>query len=179
MKEQQANSLQRELDELTYGSKTDDEISVLRKQKIEHERKLNDQEEELDELAGQVQLLEQAKLKLEMDLEQHRKSSKKDAQQYEEELEEIRCNAQKKVKTLEAQLENEHEERTSLLREKHELERRLVTALETDRNDKACDEVLMLRLKRDLKRTKALLRDTQAQLERLKTENPGKFCLLV
>lgn len=75
---------------------------------------------------------------------------------------------------MEAQLENEHEERTMLLREKHELERRLVAALETDRNEKACDEVLMQRLKRDLKRTKALLRDTQSQLERLKTENPGK-----
>lgn len=99
MKEAAVEALQRELNELTYSSKTDDEVSVLRKQKIEHERKVNDQEEELDELAGQVQLLEQAKLKLEMDLEQHRKSSKKDAQQYEEEIEEIRCNAQKKIKS--------------------------------------------------------------------------------
>lgn len=99
MKEESLNSLQRELDELTLGTKTDDEVSVLRKQKIEYERRLNDQEEELDELAGQVQLLEQAKLKLEMDLEQHRKLAKKDSQQYEEELEEIRCNAQKKVKS--------------------------------------------------------------------------------
>lgn len=193
MKEEAVVALQRELDELTYGSKTDDEVSVLRKQKIESERKLNDQEEELDELAGQVQLLEQAKLKLEMDLEQYRKSSKKDAQQFEEEIEEIRCNAQKKIKSkyhiartflleceikllslaLEAQLESEHEERTLLLREKHELERRLVASLDTDRSDKAYDEALMQRLKRDLKRTKALLRDTQAQLERLKTENPG------
>lgn len=79
------------------------------------------------------------------------------------------------VVALESQLESEHEERTLLLREKHELERRLVAALETDRTDKASDEALMQRLKRDLKRTKALLRDTQAQLERLKTENPGKI----
>lgn len=84
---------------MTYGCKTEEEIAVLRKQKSDFERRLNDQEEELDELAGQVQLLEQAKLKLEMDLEQQRKSSKKDVQQYEEELEEVRCNAQKKAKS--------------------------------------------------------------------------------
>lgn len=78
---------------------------------------------------------------------------------------------------LEAQLENEHEERTILLREKHELERRLVAALENDRNDKACDEAVFQRLKRDLKRTKVLLRDTQTQLERQKAENPGKIMI--
>lgn len=62
-----------------------------------------------------------------------------------------------------------------LLREKHELERRLAAAAESERNGRAGDEALLLRLKRDLKRTKALLRDTQAQLERQKAETPGKF----
>lgn len=99
MKEEKVTILQRELDELTYGGKTEEEVTILRKQKIDHERKLHEQEEELDELAGQVQLLEQAKLKLEMSLEQLRKSSKKEAQQHDEELEEVRCNAQKKVKS--------------------------------------------------------------------------------
>lgn len=61
-----------------------------------------------------------------------------------------------------------------MLREKHELERRLTAALESDRSEKACDEAVLQRLKRDLKRTKALLRDTQAQLERQKAENPSK-----
>lgn len=75
---------------------------------------------------------------------------------------------------FEAQLENEHEERTHLVREKHELERRLIELLETDKNEKACDEAVFHRLKRDLKRTKALLKDTQAQLERSKLENPNK-----
>lgn len=174
LKEERLRGLQKEYDELTYGGKTEEEIATLRKQKNDLDRKLHDQEEELDELAGQVQLLEQAKLKLEMTLESMRKTSKKEAQQHEDELEEVRCNAQKKLKALEAQLENEHEERTLLLREKHELERRLAEAAETDRNEKACDEALLQRLKRDLKRTKILLKDTQAQLERQKTENPSK-----
>lgn len=98
LKDEKLNSLQKDLDELTYGGKTEEEVTLLRKQKIDCERRLHDQEEELDELAGQVQLLEQAKLKLEMNLEQQRKCGKKEAQQHEEELEEVRCNAQKKVK---------------------------------------------------------------------------------
>lgn len=49
-------------------------------------------------LSGQNQLLEQAKLRLEMSLEQLRKEAKREAQQRDEELEEARCNAQKKVK---------------------------------------------------------------------------------
>lgn len=79
------------------------------------------------------------------------------------------------VSALEAQLENEHEERTILLREKHELERRLTALAESDRNDRAGDEALLHRLKRDLKRTKVLLRDTQSQLERLKADSPGNL----
>lgn len=75
---------------------------------------------------------------------------------------------------LEAQLENEHEERTILLRERHELERRLAAAAESDRTERAVDEAALHRLKRDLKKTKALLRDAQSQLERQKAENPGR-----
>ncbi|XP_056632442.1 unconventional myosin-XVIIIa isoform X4 [Diorhabda sublineata] len=174
LKEERLLALQREFDEVTCSGKTEEEVTVLRKQKIDCERRLQDQEEELDELAGQVQLLEQAKLRLEMTLESMRKEAKKEAQMRDEELEEVRCNAHKKVKALEQQLENEHEERTLLLREKHELERRLAAAAELERHDRAGDEALLQRLRRDLKRTKALLRDTQAQLERQKSETAGK-----
>ncbi|GLV36928.1 Myosin heavy chain-like [Carabus blaptoides fortunei] len=171
------HSLQRELDEITFGGKTEEEVTLLRKQKMELERKLHEQEEELDELAGQTQLLEQTKLRLEMSLEQTRKEAKRETQQRDEELEEARCNAQKKVKALEAQLENEHEERTLLLREKHELERRLSAAHDAERNERAGDEALLQRLKRDLRRTKALLRDAQTMLERQKADSPGKAVL--
>nr|CAH7741229.1 unnamed protein product [Callosobruchus chinensis] len=174
LKEEKLLALQREFDEVTCGGKTEEEVTVLRRQKIDLERRMQDQEEELDELAGQVQLLEQAKLRLEMTLEQMRKEAKKEAHARDEELEDVRCNAQKKVKALEQQLENEHEERTLLLREKHELERRLAAAAESERQDRAGDEALLHRLKKDVKRTKALLRDTQAQLERQKAETPGK-----
>ncbi|CAG9818729.1 unnamed protein product, partial [Phaedon cochleariae] len=174
LKEERLLALQREFDEVTCGGRTEEEVTLLRKHKIDSDRRLHDQEEELDELAGRVQLLEQAKLRLEMALEQTRKEAKKEAQARDEEVEEVRGNAQKKVKALEQQLENEHDERTLLLREKHELERRLAAAAEYERHDRAGEEALLQRLKRDLKRTKALLRDTQAQLDRQKAETPGK-----
>lgn len=177
LKEERLRTLTQELEELTFGGKTEEEVAQLKKAKHELEKRAKDQEEELDDLAGQVQLLEQAKLRLEMSIEQQRKEMRKEMQQRDEELEDVRGNAHKKVKTLESQLENEHEERTILLREKHELERRLVALEEQDRADRAAEAETMQRLKRDLKRTKALLRDAQTMLERSKGDSTGKAAL--
>lgn len=162
---------------MTFGGKTEEEVAQLKKIKHELEKKCKDQEEELDDLAGQVQLLEQAKLRLEMSIEQQRKETRKEMQQRDDELEDVRGNAHKKVKALEGQLENEHEERTTLLREKHELERRLVAYEEQDRTDRATEIETTQRLKRDLKRTRALLRDAQTMLERSKGDSTGKAVL--
>lgn len=59
---------------------------------------LYQQEEELDDLAGQVQMLEGTKVRLEMSIEQMRKENRREMAQREEELEEVRIAAQKKVK---------------------------------------------------------------------------------
>lgn len=177
LKEERLRTLSQELEELTFGGKTEEEVAQLKKAKHELEKRVKDQEEELDDLAGQVQLLEQAKLRLEMSIEQQRKEIRKEMQQRDEELEDVRGNALKKVKALESQLENEHEERTILLREKHELERRLVAIEEQDRAERAAEADTMHRLKRDLKRTKALLRDAQTMLERSKGDSTGKAAL--
>ncbi|XP_076235916.1 unconventional myosin-XVIIIa isoform X3 [Calliopsis andreniformis] len=177
LKEERLRTLSQELEELTFGGKTEEEVAQLKKAKHELEKRVKDQEEELDDLAGQVQLLEQAKLRLEMSIEQQRKEMRKEMQQRDEELEDVRGNALKKVKALESQLENEHEERTILLREKHELERRLVATEEQDRAERVAEAETMHRLKRDLKRTKALLRDAQTMLERSKGDSTGKAAL--
>ncbi|XP_047348988.1 unconventional myosin-XVIIIa isoform X3 [Vespa velutina] len=177
LKEERLRTLSQELEELTFGGKTEEEVAQLKKAKHELEKRAKDQEEELDDLAGQVQLLEQAKLRLEMSIEQQRKEMRKEMQQRDEELEDVRGNALKKVKALESQLENEHEERTILLREKHEFERRLVAIEEQDRADRAVDAETTQRLKRDLKRTRALLRDAQTMLERSKGDSTGKAAL--
>lgn len=73
---------------------------------------------------------------------------------------------------LEAQLENEHEERTLLVREKHELERRIADL--QDRTITHVDEDYVHKLKKELKKTKVLLRDTQTMLEKAQSEGSHK-----
>lgn len=175
MRGERLASLTKEIDELTSDGRSDVDVAALRRSKNELELKVKDQEEELDELAGQVQMLESARLRLEMSMEQTRKENKKEISQRDEEMEDIRCSAQKKVKALEAQLESEHEERTLLVREKHELERQLLSVAQQAAN--AMDDDTIMKLKRDLKRTKALLKDAQTQVERARSDTPSKVLL--
>lgn len=166
--------MQRELEDMSFSGGTEEEVAQLKRSKMEFERRNKEQEEELDELAGQIQLLEQSKLRLEMSLETMRKDARREAQQRDDELEDIRGSSYKKIKALECQLESEHEERTLLLREKHELERRLANLEEQDRVDRANEEAVNQKLRRDLRKYKALLKDCQTQLERLKADSPNK-----
>lgn len=53
----------------------------------------------MDDLAGQVQMLESAKIRLEMSIEQTRKENRKELSQRDEEVEEVRISAQKKIKS--------------------------------------------------------------------------------
>uniref|UniRef100_A0A1B0CWF9 Uncharacterized protein n=1 Tax=Lutzomyia longipalpis TaxID=7200 RepID=A0A1B0CWF9_LUTLO len=163
LKEEKLASLQRELEEMTFGGGTEEEVAQLKRSKLELERRNKEQEEELDEMAGQVQTM--------------RKEARREAQQRDDELEEARGASYKKIKALECQLETEHEERTLLVREKHELERRLAAAAEQDRADRAAEESAIQKLKRDLRKYKALLKDAQSQLERAKADSPGKILI--
>ncbi|KAK7082070.1 Myosin tail [Halocaridina rubra] len=175
LKEEKVSALNRELDDLTSSGKVEEEVATLKKAKHDLELRIKDQEEELDDLAGQVQMLEGAKVRLEMSMEQMRKEHRREVSQREEELEDVRISAQKKIKSLEAQLENEHEERTLLVREKHELERRIADL--QDRTITHVDEDYVHKLKKELKKTKALLRDTQTMLEKAQSEGSHKLIL--
>ncbi|XP_050353140.1 unconventional myosin-XVIIIa isoform X2 [Nymphalis io] len=171
LKEERLSAAARELEERGGGG---DELAALRRARAELERRLRDQDEELDELAGQTQLLESSKLRLEMLLEQQRKEARLEAAARDDEMEETRANASKKLKMLESQLESEHAERSLLLRERHELERRLASLEETARAENMEQAQLVQRLKRDLKRYRALLRDAQTMLEQKEKEGGGK-----
>ncbi|XP_026333803.1 unconventional myosin-XVIIIa isoform X2 [Hyposmocoma kahamanoa] len=171
LKEERLAAATRELEERGGGG---DEVTALRRAKTELERRVRDQEEELDDLAGQIQLLESSKLRLEMLLEQQRKEARLEAAARDDEMEETRANASKKLKILESQLESEHAERSLLLRERHELERRLAALEETARAENHDTQQLVTRLKRDLKRYRALLRDAQTMLEQKEKEGGGK-----
>ncbi|GIY31161.1 unconventional myosin-XVIIIa [Caerostris darwini] len=163
--------LTRELDELTLSSKGEEEVTQLKRAKQDLERKSRDQEEELEELAAQVQMLEQSKLRLEMSLEKVRQEHRREASVREEEIEEIRASFSKKIKNLEAQLESEQDERHQLVKQKHELERRLYEIAD---QPPPHDPEVERRLRRDLKRTKALLRDAQSMLEHTREGQSSK-----
>merc|ERR1719402_439764 len=92
-----------------------------------------------------------------------KKEQRKEAQDKDDELEEVRAAATKKTKALEQQLEQEHEDRVGLLREKHELEAKIGRF--QDILERSGDEEQVSKLKKDLKRTKALLRDAQIMME--------------
>lgn len=77
---------------------------------------------------------------------------------------------------LECQLEAEHEERTAILRAKQEIERKLFEMEEYTASQTASQEQIS-RLKRELKRTRALLKDAQTMLEQNKNDVLGKGML--
>ena len=76
---------------------------------------------------------------------------------------------------MEQQLENEHEERINFMREKHELETKIINLQEVA--SRSADEEQLIKAKKDLKRTKALLKDAQSQIEKSKTETSNKVVL--
>merc|ERR1719412_2440495 len=78
-KEEKIGALNQELEELqTGGGAFEEEVSSLKRQKHDLEMRLKDQEEELDDLAGQVQMLEQAKTKLEMSMVAQKKEHRRE-----------------------------------------------------------------------------------------------------
>eukprot|EP00096_Caligus_rogercresseyi_P008530 TRINITY_DN274_c0_g1_i15.p1 TRINITY_DN274_c0_g1~~TRINITY_DN274_c0_g1_i15.p1 ORF type:complete len:762 (-),score=345.87 TRINITY_DN274_c0_g1_i15:862-3147(-) len=174
-KEEKINALNKELESIHHGGAIEEEISHLKKQKSELDARLMDQEEELDDLAGQVQMLEQSKIKLEMSIAAQKKEHRKELGSKEEELEDARAAAQKRIKALEQQLENEHEERMAFVREKHELETKIMNLQELA--SRSTDEEYVIKLKKNLKKTKALLKDAQCMIDMNRNDSSSKIVL--
>ncbi|XP_064892945.1 unconventional myosin-XVIIIa isoform X5 [Columba livia] len=169
---QKAEALEAELQDISsQESKDEASLAKVKKQLRDLEAKVKDQEEELDEQAGTIQMLEQAKLRLEMEMERLRQTHAKEVESRDEEVEEIRQSCQKKLKQMEVQLEEEYEDKQKVLREKRELESKL-SAFSEQANQR--DFETEKRLRRDLKRTKALLADAQIMLDHLKNNAPSK-----
>ena len=148
---------------------------------------------------SQVQMLETSKMKLELEITQMKKDFRREIQCREDDLEDIRylstwkisstgcpkykddltykfqisrASNSKKVKVLEQQLEQEHEERMGFVREKHDLESKIMNL--QDLLDRSSDEELVIKLKKDLKRTKALLKDAQMYMDKNQTDGTSK-----
>ncbi|XP_046719555.1 unconventional myosin-XVIIIa isoform X1 [Silurus meridionalis] len=152
-------------------SKDEASLAKVKKQLRDLEAKVKDQEEELDEQAGTIQMLEQAKLRLEMEMERLRHTHSKEIESKDDEVEEIRQSCSKKLKQMEVQLEEEYEDKQKVLRERRELEAKLLAAQDqVSHRDVETEK----RLRKDLKRTKALLADAQIMLDHLKNNAPSK-----
>ncbi|XP_072099394.1 unconventional myosin-XVIIIa isoform X2 [Mobula birostris] len=169
---QRAERLDVELQDLSsQESKDEASLAKVKKQVRELEAKVKDQEEELDEQAGTIQMLEQAKLRLEMEMERYRQTQAKEIESKEEEVEEIRQSCQKKLKQFELQLEEEYDDKQKILREKRDLENKLAVVSEkVSERDFETEK----RLRKDLRRTKALLADAQIMLDHFKNNAPSK-----
>ncbi|XP_074869502.1 unconventional myosin-XVIIIa isoform X4 [Carettochelys insculpta] len=169
---QKLEALEAELQDVScQESKDEASLAKVKKQVRDLEAKVKDQEEELDEQAGTIQLLEQAKLRLEMEMERLRQSHTKEVESRDEEVEEVRQSCQKKLKQMEVQLEEEYEEKQKVLREKRDLESKLAAVSDqVSQRDFETEK----RLRKDLKRTKALLADAQVMLDHLKNNAPSK-----
>ncbi|XP_046531695.1 unconventional myosin-XVIIIa isoform X2 [Equus quagga] len=169
---QKVVSLEAELQDISsQESKDEASLAKVKKQLRDLEAKVKDQEEELDEQAGTIQMLEQAKLRLEMEMERMRQTHSKEMESRDEEVEEARQSCQKKLKQMEVQLEEEYEDKQKVLREKRELESKLTTLSDqVNQRDFESEK----RLRKDLKRTKALLADAQIMLDHLKNNAPSK-----
>ncbi|XP_035304201.1 unconventional myosin-XVIIIa isoform X5 [Cricetulus griseus] len=169
---QKVVSLEAELQDISsQESKDEASLAKVKKQLRDLEAKVKDQEEELDEQAGSIQMLEQAKLRLEMEMERMRQTHAKEMESRDEEVEEARQSCQKKLKQMEVQLEEEYEDKQKALREKRELESKLSTLSDqVNQRDFESEK----RLRKDLKRTKALLADAQIMLDHLKNNAPSK-----
>ncbi|XP_038565159.1 unconventional myosin-XVIIIa-like isoform X5 [Micropterus salmoides] len=164
--------LEAELQDLSsQESKDEASLAKVKKQLRDLEAKVKDQEEELDEQAGTIQMLEQAKLRLEMEMERQRQTHSKEIESKDEEVEEIRRSCSKKLKQMEVQLEEEYEDKQKVLRERRELESKLLNAQDqVSQRDVETEK----KLKKDLKRTKVLLADAQIMLDHLKSNAPSK-----
>ena len=118
-------------------------------------------------------MLESSKVRLELEINQIKKDFRREMTSREEDLDDLRTTCNKKVKNLELQLEQEHDERMTVVREKHELESKIMHL--QDMLERSGDEELIMKLKRDLKRTKALLRDAQVFMEKNQNEGTSKI----
>ncbi|TRY99882.1 hypothetical protein DNTS_001841 [Danionella cerebrum] len=167
-----AEQLESEIKDLSsQESKDEASLAKVKKQLRDLEAKVKDQEEELDEQAGNIQMLEQAKLRLEMEMERLKQTHSKELDGKDEEVEDIRLSCSKKLKQMEVQLEEEYADKQRVLREKRELESKLMTAQEqVGQKDVETEK----RLRKDLKRTKVLLADAQIMLDHLKSNVPSK-----
>ncbi|XP_028456905.1 unconventional myosin-XVIIIb isoform X1 [Perca flavescens] len=145
-----------------------DSLPDLKKQLRLLESQASDRAQEISTLGAKIQQQQQIHMRFEMEMERMKLMHQKELEDKEEELEDVHKSSQRRLRQLEMQLEQEYEEKQMVIHEKHDLEGLIATL---------CDQVghrdfdVEKKLKRDLKRTHALLADAQLLLSTV--DNPG------
>nr|XP_032625773.1 unconventional myosin-XVIIIb [Chelonoidis abingdonii] len=138
-----------------------DSVATLRKKLWELESSAAEQQKELTRHANTVEQLEQLHMRLEMEIERMKQMHQKELEDKEEEMEDVRQSCQRRLRQLEMQLEQEFQEKQMVLHKKQDLEGLIGTLCEQIGHR---DFDVEKRLRRDLKRTHALLADVQLLL---------------
>ncbi|NXE52549.1 MY18B protein, partial [Casuarius casuarius] len=120
-----------------------------------------EQQKELARQTAAVDHLEQLHQRLELEIERMKQIHQKELEDKDEELEDVRQSCQRRLRQLEMQLEQEYEEKQMVLHEKRDLEGLIGTLCEQIGHR---DFDVEKRLRRDLRRTRALLADVQLLL---------------
>ncbi|NXC67833.1 MY18B protein, partial [Anhinga anhinga] len=136
-------------------------VPALRKQLWDLEASAAEQRKELERQTSAVDHLEQLHQRLELEIERMKQIHQKELEDKDEELEDVRQSCQRRLQQLEMQLEQEYEEKQMVLHEKQDLEGLIGTLCEQIGHR---DFDVEKRLRRDLRRTRALLADVQLLL---------------
>lgn len=148
---------------------TSDSIPELKKKLRELETRDKERSEEISQMTARIKQQEQMHLRFEMEMERMKQIHQKELEDKDEELEDVQKSSQRRLRQLEMQLEQEYEEKQMVVHEKHDLEGLIATLCEQVGHR---DFDVEKRLKRDLKRTHALLSDAQLLLSTV--EQPGQ-----
>ncbi|KAM4763238.1 unconventional myosin-XVIIIb [Cyanocitta cristata] len=138
-----------------------DTVPALKKQLWDLEGSAAEQRKELERQTAAVDHLEQVHERLELEMERMKQIHQKELEDKDEELEDVQKSCQKRLRQLEMQLEQEHEQKQLVLHEKQDLEVLIGTLCEQIGHR---DFDVEKRLRRDLRRTRALLADVQLLL---------------
>ncbi|XP_075574530.1 unconventional myosin-XVIIIb [Pelecanus crispus] len=159
---QRATMLAGRVQELSTPSALDARtVPALRKQLWDLEASAAEQRKELERQTAAVDHLEQLHQRLELEIERMKQIHQKELEDKDEELEDVRQSCQRRLQQLEMQLEQEYEEKQMVLHEKQDLEGLIGTLCEQIGHR---DFDVEKRLRRDLRRTRALLADVQLLL---------------
>ncbi|XP_059105711.1 unconventional myosin-XVIIIb-like [Peromyscus eremicus] len=168
-KEQEASKLKQEVEKLQgqkqellgCASVGEQGVASLKERVWELESNALEQEKVHSQQKNTIKHLEQLRQRFELEIERMKQMHQKDREDQEEEMEDVRQSCQKRLHQLEMQLEQEYEEKQVALHEKRDLEGLIGTL---------CDQIghrdfdVEKRLRRDLRRTHALLSDVQLLL---------------